>query len=93
MGRYISRTDDKHVVKFWIDAESESALVDEIGRQLARRKDLSASDLRETLRRTLSEYDLARSMLASWGLAHERAGHTERVFEGLVTAYVRAIRA
>ena len=38
MGRYISRADDDRIVKFWIEAERESDLIRELGRQLARRK-------------------------------------------------------
>lgn len=91
MGRYISRADDDRTVKFWIDVERETDLIDELGRQLARRKGLTAAAVAEALDQALGEYSEARPMLTSWGLAHERAGHTRQVFDAVTTAYTRAI--
>jgi hypothetical protein len=90
LGRYISRADEGRTVKFWIDEEHEAALVEELGRQLARRRSFGSSDLELALNRTLSKYDISRPMLTSWGLAHERAGHTSMVFNGLLGAFMRA---
>jgi hypothetical protein len=93
MGRYISRADDDRTVRFWIEAERENDLIDELGRQLARRKALTAAAVSDALDGTLSEYDHARPMLTSWGLAHERATHTRQLFDALVSAYTRATTA
>jgi hypothetical protein len=93
MGRYISRVDDDRTVRLWIEDERESDLIDELGRQLARRKALSAASVGEALDQTLSEYNQARPVLTSWGLAHERAGHTRWVFDALTIAYTRAATA
>jgi hypothetical protein len=90
MNRFIARADDEVGSKLWIEGNRENDLVKELGQQLARRKSITFSGLREALQRTLLEYEAARPMLASWGLAHERAGHTERVFDGLLDAYSRA---
>jgi hypothetical protein len=90
MGRFISRSDDDRTVRFWIDAKREADLIQELGRQLARRKTLTGAALSSTLAETLSAYDEARPMLTSWGLAHERAGHTRQMVDALTAAYTRA---
>lgn len=90
MGRYVARDDDGRNVRFWVEADRESGLVDELGRQLVRRKGLSIELLTEAFDQTLAEYDRARPMLTSWGLAHERASHTRAVQNALATAYTRA---
>ena len=90
MGRYISRSADERVVRFWVETEHERDLVDELGRQLARRRAVTAAILNEALDRTMAEYEVARPMLSSWGLAHERASHTWRFRDTLTSAYARA---
>ncbi len=90
LGPYISRAEDGRTVKFWIDEEHEAALVEELGRQLARRRSFTASELERAFNNTLGKYDFARPMLTSWGLAHERAGHTSMVLNGLLEAFIRA---
>jgi hypothetical protein len=90
MGRYISRADDDRTVRFWIEGQSESGLIDELGRQLFARKALSAAAVEEALSQTLAAYGSARPILTSWGLAHERPQHTRQVFGALIAAYTRA---
>ena len=90
LGPYIARVDDGRTVKFWIEEERENGLIDELGRQLARRKLLSVSELQSALDKTLIKYDVARPMLTSWGLAHERSGHTAKVVNELTKAFTRA---
>jgi hypothetical protein len=90
LGPFITRIDDSRTVKFWIEEKRELGLIDELGRQLARRRSLSVSDLREALDRTLIRYNTVRPMLTSWGLAHERTGHTTEVFDGLIRSFTRS---
>lgn len=92
MPRHVSRLDDKRVITYWIEPSSEFDLIDELGFQIARRRMVTVDILDEALRATLSEYELARPMLASWGLSHERAGHTQRVFDALLSAYTSTAR-
>jgi hypothetical protein len=90
LGPYIGRADEGRAAKFWVEEDREESLIAELGRQVARRRTCSASDLQVALRNTLSRYEVARPMLTSWGLAHERAGHTARVFDGFLEAFTRA---
>lgn len=89
LGQYVSRADGR-IIKYWIEEGTESDLIAEIGRQLARRKDLAPSIVHSALENCLSAYDLSRPMLASWGLSFERSGHTRNVFNELMHSYMRA---
>lgn len=93
LGSSIARSDESHAIKLWVDKSREAELVEELGRQLARRRSLTASGLGDALDNTLRRYELARPMLASWGLAYERAGHTSRLFADMERAFIRAVRA
>lgn len=93
LGPYIARVDDGRTVKFWIEEEREDSLIDELGRQLARRRLISASVLQAALDNMLAKYDVVRPMLASWGLAHERVGHSAKVFGELIKAFTRSAGA
>lgn len=90
MGRLVDRADEDRTVRFWIEPARETALIDELGRQLARRKGLTVASLGEALDRTMEAYDKARPTLTSWGLAHERTNHSRQVRDALVAAFTRA---
>lgn len=90
MGRFVDRADEARAVRFWIEPTREAALIDELGRQLARRKGVTVDDLEAALVRTLEAYDEARPALTSWGLAYERTNHTRQVRDALVGAFARA---
>jgi hypothetical protein len=92
MPRYISRLDEQRGVKYWIEPNTEQELIDELGAHIARRKMVSGRILDEALQAARSEYETARPMLASWGLSHERAGHTRQVMDRLLTSYHRSVR-
>lgn len=91
--RFISRNDDGSAVRYWINPESESDLLDELGVRLAARKGVTYDTLLEAFDVTLRRYELARPMLASWDLAYERSAHTHQVIDGVMRAYTRSVRA
>jgi hypothetical protein len=91
LGQYVSRTEGR-TVKFWIEEARETDLIDEIGRQLAKRKDLNSVDIGNAVEASLTAYNLSRPMLASWGLSYERSAHTRRVFTELSRAYTNALK-
>jgi hypothetical protein len=91
MGSDIVRLDQDKTVRFWIEGDRETSVVDELGRHLAKRKGITVASLERTLDRTVEAYDEARPLLTSWGLAHERAAHTRQVREALLTSYATAV--
>ena len=90
--RFVSRSDEQSVVRYWIESASEPELVKELGQLIARRRSLDIVMLQDALERSLEAYELARPMLASWDLSHERAGHTREVFSGITDAYLLCMR-
>lgn len=91
LGQYVSRTEGR-TVQFWIEDAHETDLIDEIGRQLARRKGVSSVDVETAMEASLAAYNLSRPMLASWGLSYERSAHTRRVFNELIRAFTNALK-
>lgn len=93
MSRFISRLDIERSVSIWIIEDGEDNLIAELGQQLAKRKTLTPSIVRTSLENTVREYDNARPMLTSWGLAHERPGHTSHVIQLLLASFEQAVSA
>ena len=91
IGSDIVRLDQDKTVRFWIEGDRETSVVDELGQQLAKRKGLTVDSLEHAFDRTVEAYNEARPMLTSWGLAHERAAHTRQVREALLTSYAKAV--
>lgn len=91
MGSDITRLDEDRTVRFWIEPDRETAVVDDVGRYLAKRKGVTAAAVNEALDRTVEAYDRSRPMLTSWGLAHERSAHTRQVRDALLASYAKAV--
>jgi hypothetical protein len=92
LSRFVSRSDDRNAARIWIVSGAEIGLIEELGRLLSKRRGLTLDSLRSALDDTFRAYELARPMLASWDLAHERPSHSIEVIEAILGAYVRAPR-
>jgi hypothetical protein len=92
LSRFISRSDDRNVVRIYIVLGAENGLIEELGRRLSKRRGLTLDSLRSALDNTFRAYELARPMLASWDLAHERPSHSIEVIEEILGAYVKTPR-